>query len=188
MRDRLVSSMKADRGANGWTRIAGSLNVKPKYLQSNGSYPRVRSAGAEFGAEPGRLTNEIQLHRAGLLSGDKEQAASKTSEKKAVQASKPVRRLIPRLSPKGQKRNYFPDYKEISGRADAARTHTDPDRSSQDFVWVFIAADWGHSEEEIIEELIRVSGKAQEQGRKYAELTVHSAFSALRKALENMKN
>ncbi len=98
---------------------------------------------------PGALTNEIQLHRAGLLSGDKEQAASKTSEKKAVQASKPVRRLIPRLSPKGQKRNYFPDYKEISGRADAARTHTDPDRSSQDFVWVFIAADWGHSEEEI---------------------------------------
>jgi hypothetical protein len=185
MRGRLISGIGADAGANGWTRIAGSLNVKAGRRQPDGGYPRVRSAGSEFGAEPGRITNGPQLQQAGLLN---ECSAEGGQQRSGVEKSTAAPRPPSRLKPRGKKRPGFPDYQKVTKHAAAARTDAAQDRSVHDFVWAFIAADWGRSEEETIEELLRVSPKAQEKGgRKYAERTVAKAISYFQKALAGNK-
>src|SRR5450432_805751 len=52
-----------------------------------------------------------------------------------------------------------------------------PRRSSADFTWCLIAADWGHGVEDIAARLMEESSTAREYGEAYASLTAQRALN-----------
>jgi hypothetical protein len=63
VRSRLLEKVGADVGANGATRLPGSLNRKPKHRRADGSYPRVRVVSVA----PSFLVTVEELEGAELL-------------------------------------------------------------------------------------------------------------------------
>ena len=55
---------------------------------------------------------------------------------------------------------------------------TGRDVSRADFMWCLMAAQRGHSIEEIAARLMELSTKAQENGEQYARLTAENAWTA----------
>jgi hypothetical protein len=63
----------------------------------------------------------------------------------------------------------WPDYQRCFLGAPLARSGDGPSRSHADFTWCMMAAQRGHSIEDIANELLEVSAKAQENARRHDE-------------------
>jgi hypothetical protein len=175
---RLKRGVGADCGASESVRVAGSLNAKPTRRQPDGSYPRVKLIHCELGL----IVEPTQLERAGLLAESLPDASSASCSQTRASAScaqERIAKLVPRLSVQNRRILQFPNYQRCLNEAPPAQSHSGPDRSAADFAFSFISGDWGHSKEETIQELLRVSEKAKERGREYAERTVENAYEAL---------
>jgi hypothetical protein len=55
---------------------------------------------------------------------------------------------------------------------------TGPDISRADYFWALMAAQRGHSTEEIASRLMQLSKKAKENGERYARMTAENAMEA----------
>lgn len=56
--------------------------------------------------------------------------------------------------------------------------NTGPDISRADFMWALMAAQRGHSIDEIAAKLAELSSKADENGERYARITAENAVTA----------
>jgi hypothetical protein len=146
----------ADPTASGATRVAGSLNFKDKYAPS---FPRV----AICQANPGRLTSAAELERLGLVA--------------ALEAMRPLPPPRVRAGAAGGRR--WPSYARCVDGAPLNHGETGPDISRADFVWCMTAITWGWSAEETAVRLMEESTKAQENGKRYADLTARNAAAAV---------
>lgn len=160
---RLRKGTGADRTATGATRIAGSLNFKPRY---GPTYPRVEMVHANTG----RMTTPAELEQAGFVAQEEPQQPP---------ASVPLRKL----SPQPASARKWPDYQQALRGAPMKSDGVGPDRSMADFMWSKWAVERGWSTEEVAEKLLEVSAKAQENARRgdkgYALLTARNAEKAV---------
>lgn len=151
---RLRRGAEADDTASGATRVAGSLNFKPKYAPN---FPRVEITHAA----PGRFATPGQLEALHLV----------------AEAGKPKPPPV-RVSsaPRGKT---WPRYDLcVQQGAPPKRGSDEPDISRADFTWCMTAIDWAWSIEETAGELMQRSTKAQENGERYALLTAQNAAAA----------
>ena len=146
---RVKKAAGADPSASGATRIAGSVNYKRKYDPNFPTVAIVRSARV------GGVT-VAELDAMGLV------------------ATAPARasRVRPLVNTRA-----WPSYERCLAGAPLARTGRH-DSFRADFTWCLIAADWGHSAEDIAARLLQVSDKAQKNGEAYATLTAQRAAAA----------
>lgn len=152
---RLRKGAGADDTASGATRVAGSLNFKDKYAPD---FPRVQVAHNA----PGLMASGSQLESMGLVAEREKPASS-----------------IFRLSPMERTRTgKWPSYLRCVQGAPQNRDQTGPDISRADFTWCMTAISWGHSIEETAARLMEESGKARENGERYALLTAQNAAAA----------
>jgi hypothetical protein len=147
----------ADPTASGATRVAGSFNFKDKYAPN---FPCV----AIHQANPGRLTSAPELERLGLVA--------------APEAPRP---LPPPPVSRGACRRW-PSYARCVDGAPLNHGETGPDISRADFVWCMTAITWGWSAEETAARLMEESAKAQENGKRYADLTARNAALAVERS------
>ena len=150
---RLKHGAGADLSASGATRIAGSLNFKPKYAPA---FPRV----AITQTAAGRVTTPEALESAGLLA-----------------APLPPPRVSTPISRQYRGPRKWPDYARNLAAA-PRNADGEPDRSNADFVWCMTAIDWGWSVEDTAARLAELSAKA-EQWEHYAMLTATKAAAAV---------
>ncbi len=151
---RVRNAATADPTASGATRIAGSLNFKEKYAPA---FPRV---AIEHSA-PGLIARKERLAQRGLL-----------SEEPRI----PARNATPaRTSPGLEK---WPSYQRCVEGAPPTHSRTGPDISRADFTWCLIATDWGWSIAETAARLMQESGKARQNGPRYALRTAQRAAAA----------
>jgi len=144
---RLKQALKADMGANGASRVAGSLNVKPKYFEAFGVYPVVRIVAAQ----PGLIVLESDLAELG--------GTAALIDSPPVGA--PLRRR-PIYKP-----SLWPYYED--GQLD--RSNED-----YHFVHQCFEHGWQFWPDEIVAKLLEVSSKAQQRGEAYARLVVRKAL------------
>jgi hypothetical protein len=141
--------------------LAGTSNFKAKYA---GNFPRV----AIIDAAPGRMTTPEALESLGLVA-PQEPAPTVVRFKTSGNPS--------RL---GAERSW-PDY-ELCVKGATIAKEGGPDRSMADFFWCMMAAQRGHSIEDIASKLLEVSAKAQERARLhdggYALVTAQNATAA----------
>jgi RepB DNA-primase from phage plasmid len=144
----------ADPGASGATRIAGSLNFKPKYAPD---YPRV----AIRTAQPGQTVTAAELEQLGLV-----------APKEQFTAIAPARFEAAHL-------RIWPDWQMAVDSAPLNRAGTGPDLSIGDFRWCMLSSTWGFDEKDIIEKLLEVSEhtRRSENGRSYADKTAKKAIA-----------
>jgi RepB DNA-primase from phage plasmid len=158
---RVKKQVAADSSATGSVRLAGTSNFKAKYA---GNFPKV----AIIDAAPGRMTTPEALESLGLVAPE-DPAPTVVRFKTSSNHS--------RL---GTERSW-PDYELCVKGAPVAR-EGGPDRSKADFVWCLMAAQRGHSVEDIAARLLEVSEKAQENARRhdegYALVTAENAAAA----------
>jgi hypothetical protein len=154
---RLRKGTGADTTASGATRIAGSLNFKPKYAPS---FSRVRL----HAAVPGLLAAVDQLERLGLVAAPESVAL-------------PLRIASARRTA-GINRKW-PSYQRCLEGAPLNSEETGPDVSRADFVFCMTAITWGWSMADTAERLMEESLKAQANGKAYAELTTRNAALAV---------
>jgi hypothetical protein len=142
----------ADPGASGATRIAGSLNFKPKYAPG---YPRV----AIRAAQPGRTVTADELEQLGLV------------------APKEHLTQLPPARFEADHMRTWPDYQYNLDRAKPNKTGDGLDLSGVDFVWAMTCATWGFGVGDTAEMLLQVSAHARQpaNGRPYAERTAKNA-------------
>jgi hypothetical protein len=152
---RLRQGMGADLAASGATRVSGSLNFKEKYAPA---FPRVETVHTG----PGAVVTRAELEEFGVVA---------PPEKTAPPAVRPLRRP---LEPRG-----WPSYQRCVDQAPAAREGGRPDISRADFTFCLLAIDWGWSVEETAGRLMQESGKAWEEGEKYAMRTARAAARAI---------
>ena len=155
---RLRKGTGADPTASGATRVAGSLNFKDKYAPE---FPRV----AIHQANLGRLSQAAELERLGLVAEPEEVEPQRTTSPARSRASAGNRK--------------WPSYARCVDGAPLNHDETGPDISKADFVWCMTAITWGWTIEETKERLMEESGKAQENGERYAELTARNAAAAV---------
>lgn len=157
---RVKKQVTADSSATGSVRLAGTSNFKPKYI---GNYPQV----SIIDAVPGRMMTPEALESLGLVSP--EDAAPNVFRLKTSRNH----------SRSGSDRSW-PDYEQCVKGAPLKDGH--PDRSMADFFWCMMAAQRGHSIEDIADKLLEVSAKAQENARRrdegYARVTAENAAAA----------
>lgn len=150
---RLRQGAGADPTASGATRISGSVNFKAKHAPA---FPSVRTVHVA----PGLVVRRADL-----------EALAVVAPVQSAGCVPPPARASHR--PGGPRR--FPDYQRCLGDAPKGHDSKKPDRSKADFFFCYLSAKWGWSVEEIAAELLRVSGKAQENGKRYALDTAQRA-------------
>lgn len=145
-----------DKSASGATRIAGSLNWKPKYLPN----PPIVTITE---AVPGRVTTEEDLAKLGLIAA-------------------PERVQAPKFQPVSMNSRPWPSY-EICLRRAPRRKDGNPDRSRADYNWCLTALTGQRQIEETIVKLLEVSERARERHARgdtgYARITVENAAAAV---------
>jgi hypothetical protein len=162
-RKRVRAGAGADRSATGATRLAGSLNIKPKYAPD---FPVVTVSQVNAG----RTISVAILEAAGLIA---------PAEAVTPAAQLPDRPQEPR---RGAAPHSWPDYQRALRGAPMGREGGGPDRSLADFMWSKWAVERGWSIEETAAKLAEVSDKAREKGSRdkgYALLTARNAAAAL---------
>ena len=169
-RKRVRAGAGADRSATGATRLAGSLNIKPKYAPD---FPIVTLGQVNAG----RLVTVAVLEAAGMIA---------PPEAVTPPASVPNRPTAPR---KGPAPHSWPDYQRALQGAPLSREGGGPDRSLADFMWSKWAAQRGWSIDETAAKLAEVSDKAREAIQRgdverggvlgYCKLTAKNAAAAL---------
>ena len=137
----------SDHNATGATRIAGSINFKPKYAPA---FPRVEVTRTS----PGHTTTAAALERAGLL-----------APAEAPRPLQPPGSSAPSIPRRGPAPQHWPDYQQVLSRA-PTRVDGKPDRSKADFFWSKYAAERGWSADEIAAKLPEVSERARERIKK----------------------
>jgi hypothetical protein len=157
---RLRKGTGADLSASGATRVAGTVNYKRKYEPD---FPTV----TVLSAFPGRMVTVSQLEQFGLLA-----------------APEPVARATPlRVSSSRS----WPDYERCVAGAPMNHAKDGPDISRADFLYAKMAADRGHSIEEITARLYEISEKSrslrcapngERDAERYARLTAQNATAA----------
>ena len=152
---RLRKGTGADDTASGATRIAGSLNFKDKYAPN---FPRVTITHSS----PGLTTSVARLEALGLVAPPEK-------------ASPPVHRVSTVRT--GDRK--WPSYERCVQGAPENRDKSGPDISRADFTWCMTALSWGHSIEDTAAHLMEESGKARENGERYALLTAQNAAAAV---------
>jgi RepB DNA-primase from phage plasmid len=156
---RLRIGTGSDLTASGAARLAGSLNIKPKY---EGAFPTVEL----FALAPGTTCTRADLYERQLLAALPEEA------RESPRPHAPAAR---------QRRRIFPSYERCLLDAPPARNHDGPDRSAADFQFALIAADRRFSASDIADRLLQVSDKAAAEGRSYAEFTAQRAWEIVRR-------
>ena len=157
---RLKKGAGADPTASGATRLAGSINFKPKYKPD---FPRIGIALCT----PGRIVTAQELTALGLVASLED----------------PPARVSPMVQPRPGRRRIWPDYRRCVEGAPRNHGDTGPDISKADFVWCRTALAWGFDLQEVDARLMEQSGKAREagQGERYALLTAENAAASLRR-------
>ena len=148
---------QTDKSASGATRMAGTFNFKTKYAPN---YPTVTITDAA----PGRVTNEEQLTRLGLLA-----------------APEPV--IPPTFTPVPSSNNRpWPSYEITLMRAPRKSDGT-PDRSRADYNFALVCLTGQKGIEETIVKLLEVSERARERHARgdkgYARITVENAAATV---------
>jgi len=143
----------SDIGANGWVRVAGTPNVKPKYAPG---FPIVHVDRVQSGLK----VMPAQLRELGLVAPPDE-------------TQRPVR------FPCGRKPKAFPRYETCLDGAPTTAAG-EKDRSLADFCWCCAAIRWGWSPEDAAAQLVREPrSKARERGDSYALTTATKAAIAV---------
>jgi hypothetical protein len=109
---------------------------------------------------PGRIVKAEQFEQLGLLA-----------------VPEPVRGSPLRVSTSLN----WPDYQQCVLGAPMKHGENLPDISRADFMWSLMAAQRGHSLEEIASRLMEESGKVKENGQRLAQLTAENAVAAVQK-------
>lgn len=151
---RLRKGTGADPTASGATRVAGSLNFKPRYAPR---FPRIGIASVNAG----RTASPEELEAMDLVAPREPQ---RQQHHAPSWNSTPMRR--------------WPDYGRCLEGAPANHGGSGPDVSRADFTFALIAADWGWSIEDVATRLCEESVKAQENGPRYAMTTAVKAAEA----------
>lgn len=153
IRHRLIAAARADKGASGAGRLAGSLNVKDKHRQTDGTYPRVRLVSVRHDQ---RVT-VAELQAEGLL------------------ADLPPAPATPPQSSRRRRLRRAPSYEHC---VSVVRRKSDGeiDRSAVDYLYAVTCLDWGFSSDETVNLLRANSPKAQERAAEYANRTVTRAL------------
>ena len=157
---RLKQGVGADVNASGATRWAGTMNFKAKYAPS---FPIVRVARAYYG----KKSQKTALEAFGLLSAPLPPA------------------VVPKRTTAHRTGGKWPSYSRCLKNApeayESGKPTGKPDVSRADFTFSIIAADWGHSVDEIAARLQEESSKAQEpqHGEDYAALTARRAVDRI---------
>jgi hypothetical protein len=151
---RVKRGAEADMGVSGATRIAGSLNLKPKYAPN---YPRV----AIREVQAGHITDAAELERLGLVAPPEEFA--------------PLPVTPARFEHRGG--HTWPSYEVAVGFAPMNRAGTDKDYSAADIGWCITTIRRGFGIEETAAKLLDVSQHARHpsNGKRYAERTASKA-------------
>jgi hypothetical protein len=143
-------------GANGWVRLAGSLNIKPK---NSPNFPTVRVEEVQRCAK----ASPADFHALEL-------AAPAEPSTGSYRAAQPVNGKRPRA---------FPSYERCLKGAPSAAAG-EKDRSLADFTWCCIAIRWGWFPEEAAAQLIKEPlSKAHVRGEQYAMYTAMKAAAAV---------
>ena len=143
---RLKRRAGADPTASGATRIAGSLNFKPKYAPE---FPVVTITHTDAG----KVATATELEQAGFV-----------APIEVAQPPASVLRKTPHLQPGVARR--WPEYQQQSLRGAPLKSDgSGPDRSKADFMWCKWAVERGWSVEETAARLVEVSEKAQQRLR-----------------------
>jgi RepB DNA-primase from phage plasmid len=152
---RLRQGTNADASASGATRISGSRNFKAKYAPD---FPLIEI----LACHPGQVVQRADLERRELVALLEEVNSN------------------PRISLLPTGRRKWPSYQRCVQQAPLVRGGENrPDISKADFVWCMIALDWGWSMAATAARLMQQSRKAQENGERYALLTVQNAAAAV---------
>ena len=147
---RLRRGIGADLNASGATRVAGTLNFKPKYAPE---FPIVRIAARTRG----RFATVDELARLDVLAPE----------------AQPVQ-IVEQATRPGRVTSKWPSYGQCLDQA-AKNDEGNPKRTSVDYTWCQMALSWGHSIEATAAKLMEQSGKAQENGEGYALKTAQRA-------------
>lgn len=162
---RLRQGTSADASASGATRISGSRNFKAKYAPH---FPTIEI----LACHPGKVVQRAELESRELVAPLEE-----------------VKFVAPRVSsslPAGRRK--WPSYQRCVQQAPSVRGGENrPDISKADFVWCMTALDWGWSMAATAARLLQESRKAQENGERYALLTVQSAATAVARRKGNCR-
>jgi hypothetical protein len=150
---RLRKGVGADLTASGATRMAGTGNYKRKYEPD---FPEVKI----LQAAPGRQTTKAQLGSLGLLPAPDPVYDAPAS---------PIR-----VSGSRQ----WPDYERCVQGAPLNSDKSRPDVSRADFFYAMLAAQRGHTGDEIATWLMEMSSKAKEKGVRDARMTAENAMEA----------
>ena len=151
---RLRRASAADPCASGATRVAGSVNFKPKYAPE---FPTVHL----LEGHPRRTMTEAELETLGLVAGREAEVRHATRW------------------PSSRHPRAWPSYERCLQNAPCARDRDRPDVSRADFTFSLLAMDWGWSPAATIERLLDNSRKARENGTAYARRTVERAAAVL---------
>jgi hypothetical protein len=143
-RKRVRKGAGSDKNATGATRLAGSLNFKPKYAPD---FPVVMVSLAR----PGKTVTVAELDAVRLI-----------APPEAVTPPRSVPEVPKRSGPPPKS---WPDWNRALQGAPMNRDGTGPDRSLADFMFCKWAAERGWMEREIAAKLAQVSPKAQERIR-----------------------
>ena len=152
-RTRVRRGAAADHSATGATRIAGSLNFKPKYAPA---FPVVTITTTNAG----RLTTVAALEKAGLVADREEPAPAPPPAVFPLKSSRPGQKVTGSTAPQ-----HWPEYPRALAGAPIKKKldgSTGPDRSAADFMWCKWAIERGHSIEATAAKLADVSQRARE--------------------------
>jgi RepB DNA-primase from phage plasmid len=160
---RLRKGIGSDLTASGSTRIAGSLNVKPKYAPA---FPMVEITQAR----PGNLTSMAALEQGGFV--------ARPEEPRRAQHREPARSS-----------GRWPSYELCIKGAPPAQGDPDrPDVSRADFTWCRTAYQWGHGVEAIAARLADLSSAARKDGPRYVQLTATRAAASVDRERQGLKS
>ncbi len=152
----LRKSTGADLHASGAVRLCGTVNHKKEYAPN---FPVVRL----IESQPGRATTIEELQKSELL-----------QEVTTATTTPPRAPSLPRFESQT-----FPDYGRCLKDAPDKQRGEGKDISRADWQFSLIAADRGFTAEQIAAELMTHSGKAKEDGIKYASRTAQRAFESV---------
>jgi hypothetical protein len=156
---RLRKGTGADPSASGATRIAGSINFKPKYAPH---FPLVEITQVCAN----KVISVTELEACGLV----------------ARPDNPLP-ATPRSGPKR-----WPSYEKCIAGAPPVHKGDRADISKADFTWCMTAIGWGWGVEETAERLMGLSSKAQRNGERYALTTVKNAATAVSEGVHTQGN
>jgi hypothetical protein len=161
---RLRKGIRADLTASGSTRLAGSLNFKPKYAPA---FPTVEI----IHASSGNVTSMAALEQAGFVAAPEPPRGPQRTREPARSSSK------------------WPSYARcLQG---ARPSQGDPERldvSRADFTWCRTAYQWGHSVKAIAAQLTELSSAAKKDGPNYVRRTVARAAASVDRENQAVKS